>query len=109
MTAPYDPGVQPERTELAWRRTALSICFGSLVSMRVLPELIGTLGLAVGGAGVAFSAVLWVLARPRCRAFREAMAHPDRARPGALHLAALTAFSTTVGLLLLILVVAFRH
>lgn len=37
----FDPGLQPERTSLAWRRTVLSIAAGSLVSTRLLHESLG--------------------------------------------------------------------
>lgn len=37
----FDPGLQPERTSLAWRRTVLSLVTGSLVIVRLLHERIG--------------------------------------------------------------------
>ncbi len=37
----FDPGLQPERTSLAWRRTVLSIVAGSLVSARLLHTSVG--------------------------------------------------------------------
>jgi putative membrane protein len=48
----FDPGLQPERTALAWRRTSLNIAVGGLLSMRLLPEVLGRLGFALGLAGV---------------------------------------------------------
>jgi len=52
---PSDPGLQPERTALAWRRTALALVVGSLFGLRALPQLLGPAGLAVAAAGVALA------------------------------------------------------
>jgi hypothetical protein len=38
----WDPGLQPERTALAWRRTGLALTVGSLIGLRVLPPLLGS-------------------------------------------------------------------
>ena len=60
----FDPGLQPERTELAWRRTALAIGVGSLIALRILPAIAPTPALqqawlAPGILGLLF-AVWWV-------------------------------------------------
>jgi uncharacterized membrane protein YidH (DUF202 family) len=62
MSAPrelFDPGLQPERTALAWRRTALSMAGGALVSLRIFPERVGPAG--IGLAIVAFAAAVVVV------------------------------------------------
>lgn len=67
MIAARDPGLQPERTELSWRRTLLSLAVGALVSVRLLPPVLGDWTIATGLLGVAVAAVLWSLARARHR------------------------------------------
>ncbi|MFK4834447.1 DUF202 domain-containing protein [Microbacterium sp. ZW T2_14] len=82
----FDPGLQPERTELAWRRTSLAIGVGSLLALRVLPSIATTpalqqLLLVPGIAGVAFAVVLWTRARARHRVVNRALLDD---RPGDL-------------------------
>lgn len=59
-TQPFDAGLQPERTALAWRRTGLALAVGALVGVRILPAVLGDWALIPAGAGliVAF-VVLW--------------------------------------------------
>ena len=66
----YDAGLQPERTLLAWRRTALAIAGGGAVGARVLSEQIGALAYLVGLAVVAVALAAYVLAH---RAYRRAV------------------------------------
>lgn len=53
---PPDPGLQPERTALAWRRTALTIVVGGVIALRYLPSALGpwtaVLALAITATGV---------------------------------------------------------
>jgi uncharacterized membrane protein YidH (DUF202 family) len=56
---PFDPGLQPERTALAWRRTTISLMLGSLVALRLLPPVLGQWSLAVGFLGLGLAAFLW--------------------------------------------------
>ncbi|WP_326599816.1 DUF202 domain-containing protein [Streptomyces sp. NBC_01803] len=58
MSDPRDPGVQPERTRLAWRRTTLSFALVVVLAARGLVTSDG--GRAVGSVGVALAALLWV-------------------------------------------------
>jgi putative membrane protein len=75
----FDVGLQPERTALSWRRTGLSVCAGSLIAARILPEVFGLWALVPGMIGVAAAIVLLVLAERRYRrvhAMLMASAHP---------------------------------
>lgn len=101
----FDPGLQPERTELAWRRTALAIGVGSLIAFRVLPALAPSeedqlLWMTPGLVGVAFAAGLWALARRRYRRTNEALlgGRWGRAPGGGLPLT-LTIFVLACGIL----------
>ncbi|MCS3842368.1 DUF202 domain-containing protein [Microbacterium sp. AK031] len=95
MTTPFDPGLQPERTELAWRRTALAIGLGSLVTLRLLPAALGSpWWVLVGVLGLLVAVTLWVAGRRRMQYVNAVLAsHGDRGRmPGAGPLAALALF-----------------
>lgn len=54
----YDPGLQTERTLLAWRRTCLAFGVASLVAMRFTVEAAGVIAVFAGviGAGLAVAA-----------------------------------------------------
>ena len=101
----FDPGLQPERTELAWRRTALAIGVGSLIALRALPAIapapeLQQVWLAPGIVGVAFAVLLWVRARARHRRVTRALLDDRPAeQPGAGLLVLLTAFVIGCGLL----------
>jgi len=107
MTAPLDPGLQPERTELAWRRTALAIAVGSLIALRVLPVTFDDPWWVMGGiAGLLVAAAIWLLARRRIRLVGVVLAREgNRARmPGAAPLAALSVFVLATGITAVVIV-----
>jgi hypothetical protein len=63
---PFDAGQQLERTSLSWRRTALSLAVGSLVSLRLLPVWLGSPVWVVPGiVGLLAASVLWAVSRRR--------------------------------------------
>ncbi|KUH36036.1 MULTISPECIES: DUF202 domain-containing protein [Streptomyces] len=81
--APRDPGLQPERTRLAWRRTTLSCTVAAVLAAR--QALHGGEASAVGVLGAGLSLLVWI-------AFL-AVAHRrigelDRGRPRALGIGA---------------------
>jgi uncharacterized membrane protein YidH (DUF202 family) len=64
----FDPGLQPERTGLAWRRTMISLAVLSLAGVRVLPSAGGTAWLVVPGlVGLAVAIALLVGSERRYR------------------------------------------
>jgi len=108
MTRLFDPGLQPERTELAWRRTALAIGVGSLVAMRLLPVAFSDpWWILVGASGLLVAGALWIVARKRGRrTVAMLLTRGDRAPlPGAAPLAFLAAFVVVCGAIALAVVV----
>jgi len=96
----FDPGLQPERTQLAWRRTYLSASVGALVAVRLLPPVLGTAGLVIAGLGVVTASVLAALAVRRGRQTDEALASGSALPDGRvlLALALAAAAAAAVGL-----------
>jgi uncharacterized membrane protein YidH (DUF202 family) len=63
----FDSGLQPERTALAWRRTALSMGAGGVVALKIFPQLLGPWGYLPAAMALAIAAVIFVAAQVRYR------------------------------------------
>lgn len=69
-----DPGLQQERTALAWRRTGLALVGGALLVGRLTMETLGASVLVPAAVAAALAA--WVVS-VTLRGRRYAQAHPD--------------------------------
>ena len=76
---PWDPGLQPERTALAWVRTGLALTVVSLLLTRLTAGS-GALALAVGLCGMAVGAAL-VVAQSRRHRRTDTLLRSGRLRP----------------------------
>lgn len=105
---PFDVGLQPERTALAWRRTALALTVAAVVGIRVLPALLGPWALIPAGAGIALTVGILIASHHRYHqqhgrlttADTDRIALPDGALP------ALVASTTVLGGLACVAIVA---
>jgi lysylphosphatidylglycerol synthetase-like protein (DUF2156 family) len=98
----FDPGLQPERTALAWRRTALTLAVGAVVSFRLLPPVLGLWSVAVGVAGLLLSTATWILAGRRARRVQGALLRSSGPLPGGglpLLLTLIATSAATLGLI----------
>jgi putative membrane protein len=98
----FDPGLQPERTALAWRRTVLALAVGSIVALRLLSPVLGVWSIAIGLAGLALATVMWGLAGRRAAQASRALLHAAGHLPGAgllLFLALTIAAAAALGLI----------
>ncbi len=78
----FDPGLQPERTALAWRRTVLALAVGAIVALRLLPPVLGLWSIAIGLTGLALAIVMWVLSARRADQATQALLHQAGHLPG---------------------------
>lgn len=92
-----DPGLQPERTLLAWRRTALALVVLSALATRYLAVDLGPIAGALGGVGILLSAAAVASAHLRYRAVIRDFAAADagaRTLPSGGRTLALVALAT---------------
>ncbi len=95
------PGAQAERTALAWRRTALGVAAGALVTGRLAAPAAGALAYVLVAAGAVVAVLLSWTATRRYRAARRALASsPGQDGPGVgLPTALLAGLAALTGLL----------
>ena len=103
---PFDPGLQLERTTLAWRRTLLALAAASLAAVKVLLPIGTTGAFAVGGAGVAAALLIGAAVIRRHRRAHRALTGGDHRLPDARPLALSAVLTLTLGLTALLFVLA---
>ena len=64
---PFDPGLQPERTFLAWQRTVLALAVASATAVRFAAPQLGLVTAFVGLAGLSLALAAYVGVRFRYR------------------------------------------
>lgn len=67
MSEPFDPGLQPERSALAWQRTAMAIGVGALVYGRIVAHTLGLWSLLPSAAGLLLAVLMGVKSHLRYR------------------------------------------
>lgn len=112
--APFDDGLQPERTALAWRRTGLALLGGSLLAARILSALLPMWTLVPAGLGIAGAVGVLITAHLRYRRVHLALTSSAGTGGSLLHGGglnfAVAALTTAVGVgALVVAVAAFRH
>ena len=100
LEQPFDPGLQPERTALAWQRTGLSIALGLLVGARLVAHLGAVWAPALAAAGIIVITVLLTIGNRRyARVHRALTAEPPEKLPGAAALLSWVIATTALGCL----------
>ena len=93
-----DAGLQPERTVLAWRRTALALTVGAFVALRLLPELIGRWVIIPAGLGLLLAITTLLSAQLRYSHHRLHLAHGRQAVVGPVLMILMAATALTLGI-----------
>ncbi|MFD1717770.1 DUF202 domain-containing protein [Georgenia deserti] len=112
MTRPWDAGLQPERTELSWRRTVLAVTAGTAVAARYLGASDPVLSLAlpllalVGGFALLYAGTVRFRGlNDDLRAAGEGVSPDEPVMPGGSMLFALTVMTVLIALVSLAFIV----
>ncbi len=105
---PFDPGLQPERSALAWQRTALSIAVGSLIFGRILSTSLGLWALIPMLAGLAMSAVLGMQSYRRYAHHHRTLTSGNGAIADGRLNAVMTVFALAAGIFSVAVVLSWR-
>lgn len=107
----FDPGLQPERTSLAWNRTALSMVVGGFAGLRVLPDLVGDWGLAVALVVIVAGGAVGITAHRRTERGTRALVSGEGTLPDARLLfgvSSLVAVVAAVGIVTVVVAAVVR-
>lgn len=102
LEAPFDKGLQPERTLLAWRRTALALAIACAVGIRLTVQEFGALAVVVGTLGVILSVVAYVGATVRYRRAHRSLVASSTLSTGGLTMTAVAATAVVLAITALI-------
>ncbi|WP_051326282.1 DUF202 domain-containing protein [Glycomyces tenuis] len=97
MRALFDPGLQPERTLLSWRRTCLALGAIGATAARFTAEAAPAVAIVIGLAGVGLAAVSYLAATRRYRSVYRRREGPTGPLGDARALWSLTAAVVVVG------------
>ncbi len=93
MTAetPFDPGLQAERTLLAWRRTALSLGVASAVALRLAAPEFGAVAVLIGVAALLLCFAVYVAVSARYRRAHTSLVQQEHLRTDGMTIAFVSA------------------
>ncbi|WP_407319530.1 DUF202 domain-containing protein [Isoptericola halotolerans] len=95
--APYGPGLQPERTLLAWRRTCLAFGVAVAVAVRFAGGVLGPWIAVLGAVGLATVVAAYLVGARRYRDVHRRLAAGGRLPVDGAALGLLTATGWIVG------------
>ena len=94
---PVDPGLQLERTLLAWKRTSLALGVAVAVAVRFAAESLGPSVAALGAPGIGTALAAYLVAARRDRDLRERLGATGRRPADGAALGLLTVTLLVIG------------